>query len=500
MGVVHPVLAGRHAVGHRWDGVSEWAQLDLAELEDPVVGELQPDPGVELYRGLDLALLFDEAAAYWSDGFEAALITPERAWNEAHAAIPAQLALTMNRGAPDVAVVNYNVFNRDAVRTINVFQKVGRLDLAAEAIDSLVSRPFSGRSYPEVDNPGQVLWIVGEQLRLAPSRSWMERVYPSVRQIAAMIRYYRTTPPPHWVSLSSNEFGDELPQSQRRELIAGRVDGDHPEFAEAFDVAGLRAAAELAARLSHGDDEAKWSDLADTLLEAYSLRFTEDLPYGYGSYCVLWPCELYSTGSAETMQFASIGAQSPAAWHYFQLARAHQGLLAGNREAASETLRLHLEMDSMRGWYLLDEGGESGSGGWSRARTTWDGAVAMPHAWAIAELWLLLRDSLVHESGGRLVLLAGVPAAWFDGQQAIEVKRWPTRFGPLTFSYSPSDGEVVIEGEPPSPPGGFVVRTPAGDVALAKGGEAHPPHPLSRVARECLSVLARRRIQGRPIS
>ena len=31
-GFVCPVLAGRCAVGHKWDGFAEWAQFDLAEL------------------------------------------------------------------------------------------------------------------------------------------------------------------------------------------------------------------------------------------------------------------------------------------------------------------------------------------------------------------------------------------------------------------------------------------------------------------------------------
>ena len=84
----------------------------------------------------------------------------------------------MNEGAPDVAVVNYNVFNRDGVYVANILQKAGRADLAAEAIDYFLAHPFNGRSYPEADNPGQILWILGEHWRFARDRTWLTARLP----------------------------------------------------------------------------------------------------------------------------------------------------------------------------------------------------------------------------------------------------------------------------------------------------------------------------------
>src|SRR5207248_1937604 len=105
----------------------------------------------------------------------------------------------------------------------------------------------------------------------------------------------------------------------------------------------------------------------------------------------------------------------------FPLATAHQGLLAGNREAASVTIAKHLDHEQMRGWYAFDEGGASGPGGWHHVNTNWKKGVAMPHGWAIAEMALLLRDALAFEDGGRLVLLAGVPVEWLRGKQAFSI-------------------------------------------------------------------------------
>jgi hypothetical protein len=74
----------------------------------------------------------------------------------------------------------------------------------------------------------------------------------------------------------------------------------------------------------------------------------------------------------------------------------------------------------------------------------------MPHGWALAELWLLMRDALAYEDGNRLVLLAGVPRDW-----AVDVIDLPTAFGRLSIR---RDGTRVTIGGEAKPPGGFVVE------------------------------------------
>jgi len=479
LGFICPVLPGRRAVAHQWDGKSPWAQFDLAAPDPPEGGILQPDPGLVYYRGLKADAIFDEAAAFWKEFVgKFALTAPDARWPEALAAIVAHAAIAMNDGAPDVAVINYNVYNRDGVYTANILQKAGQFDLAAKAIDYFLAHPFNGRAYPEADNPGQILWIMGEQWLFARDEQWLRRVYPGIRQLAAMIKYYRTTPGPHWVGMNSLKFGDALSKDERQELKAGRCDGSHPEYTEAFDIAGLWRAAALAKALEKKDDAKEWADLADALLAAYQGRFAADLGKGYGSYCVLWPCRLFPLDSGPAYErFKKTGAQKPSGWRYFPLATAHQGLLAGNREAAAETLATHLDHEQMRGWYAFDEGGKSGSGGWQYARTTWDPSVAMPHGWAIAEMWLLLRDALLFEDGDRLVLLGGVPAEWLTGRQPIKVERMPTHFGPCSFAYTRVEGGAVLtlSGEA-APADGFFLRLPPTLGAIVKvGGRAILP-------------------------
>ena len=472
LGFVCPVLAGRRATGHEWDGTSGWAQLDLARPNPAEGGVLQPDPGVEYYRKLTADVVFEQAHAYWKDLVgRATFRVPDLRWSECFAAIIGHAAMEMNQGAPDVAVVNYNVFNRDGVYVANILQKSGNFDLAAKAIDYFLAHPFNGRTRVEADNPGQVLWAMGEHWRFSRDRQWLGRVYPSAAKIAAMIRYYRTTPEPHYVKATSLEFGDALPPDRpdekpayrRQVLRPGSCDGHHPEYTEAFDVAGLRAAEMLARAADNEDDAAAWGKLAASLMESYDERFGGKLPAGYGNYCVLWPCRMYPFTAGKAFdQFRNNGATKPGGWRYFALAKAHQGLLTGNRDAGYATIDNHLNHPQMQGWYVLDEGGRSGSGGWSHVRTTWKSAVAMPHGWAIAELWLLMRDSLLLEDGDRLVLFAGVPPEWLSGKEPIVLEGLPTWFGSASISYVRKRGKAELTiGGSARPPGGFALRLPA---------------------------------------
>jgi len=491
LGFVCPVLPGRRAVGHDWDGRSKWAQLDLAVPNPSGGGQLQADPGTPAYRGLDVGRLFEQAREYWKGLVgRAAVRLPDPRWAEALAAITGHAAVTMNAGAPDVAVVNYNVFNRDGVYIANIVQKAGRLDLSAAAIDYFLAHPFNGRTRVEADNPGQILWAMSQHWLYSRDRKWLARIYPSAAKIAAMIAYYRTTPGPHYVKADSLEFGDNLPPdrpderpARRRQVLRpGSCDGHHPEYTEAFDVAGLRAAATLAEAFGRKADATRWAAVAERLFAAYDERCGGRLPKGYGSYSVLWPCRLYPLDQGKAHeQFRKIGPQRPSGWRYFPLAKAHQGLLAGNRAAGWGTVENHLAHPQMQGWYAFDEGGRSGAGGWGHVRTTWNPSVAMPHGWAVAELHLLLRDCLVFEDGERLVLLAGVPGKWFSDPQGMAVEKLPTHFGDLAFRYRPQTGGAVLElpGRA-APPGGFDLRLP--DLPGLKVTLAGKPAPRTPAA------------------
>ncbi|HEY3320966.1 MAG TPA: hypothetical protein VGP72_10915 [Planctomycetota bacterium] len=476
-----PVLPGRTAVRHKWDGKSKWAQLDEAVPNTKDGGIPQPAMGLEYYRNLKADALFDDARDYWRDlAGRVKLKLPDKRWAECFAAITGHAALCMNEGAPDVAVVNYNVFNRDGVYVANILQKSGHPELARQAISYFIGYPFNGRVDPEADNPGQILWIMGQHWLFARDTAWLKEVYSSAKQIVKMIEYYRTTPEPHWVNSKRLTFGEALPPEHRQQLKPGACDGFNPNYTEAFDIAGVRAAVLLAEAMTEeaaekdaAHDAQAWMKLAVELFGKYEQRFGAQLGKGYGSYSVLWPCQLYPYSSGKAYeQFKGIGAQAPKSWRYFPLATAHQGLLAGNRDAGYGTLEKHLQDPQMQGWYAFDEGGKSGSGGWQHVRTTWNGDVAMPHGWAIAEVHLLLRDSLLFEDGQRLVLLGGVPPDWFTRPEGISIENMPTHFGAMSLNYKPSDtGATLTLSGKAAPTDGFTLRLPASIKATAKSGD-----------------------------
>ena len=102
-------------------------------------------------------------------------------------------------------------------------------------------------------------------------------------------------------------------------------------------------------------------------------------------------------------------------------------------------------------------------------RTTWNAAVAMPHGWAGAELWHLIRDSLLFEDGDRLVLLAGVPPEWLSGKETLSVTGMPTYFGTCSFEWKPSDaGATLTLTGKAAPAQGFALRLPASLKATVK--------------------------------
>jgi len=493
---VLPVLPGRRAVAHKWDGKSQWAQFDELPLNH-ASGQMQPDLGFNAYVKIDPDDVFSAAREIWT-GLNARfdLDLPDKAWEQGYRAMLAHLALNMNEGAPDVSVINYNVYNRDGVYIANILQKSGNFGLAERAINYFLAHPFNGRIYPEADNPGQILWIAAEHWRFTRDREWLAKVYPSLQKLGNMIQYYRTMPGPHFVSLAGIRFGTDCPPEDQHELKPGRCDGFHPEYTEAFDIAGLRGLAELATVSSDLAGAELWSGLAAHLQDQYTSRFGKSLAKEYGSYSVLWPCRLSPLDGPEAeTHFGNLGPQQPAGWRYFPLAKAHQSLLAGNRGAGHATLDAHFAHEQMRGWHAFDEGGPSGAGGWNRARTTWQQgkeSVAMPHGWALAEMQLLLRDALLFEDGNKLVLFAGVPSAWFTGSKPFGWASLPTHFGPATVRYSrrPGGGDLLLAGLPPAgewllrlpPLPGLKVTVDRKEIAPSKGSDYPIPASAKRVA------------------
>ncbi len=133
--------AGIRVVGHKWN--HQDVVTDLATVNEPT-GVLQPDHGVDFYSQLSLDDLFSTVKNYWNGvvGIYSKMNLPDPTWKEAIIAGTSHLAMNINQQAPDVAVVNYNVFNRDGMYIGTALQRAGQLVLSAEIVDYFVNAPF----------------------------------------------------------------------------------------------------------------------------------------------------------------------------------------------------------------------------------------------------------------------------------------------------------------------------------------------------------------------
>nr|MBC8254132.1 glycoside hydrolase family 127 protein [Ardenticatenia bacterium] len=256
--LVCPVHPGRRAVRHQWTPRTT-NYVDIAVPHSNADGIDIPDLGLDCYHGITAGDLFQQARDDWHRFYSrVALDLPEARWTNGFYVMLAHAGLCMNEGAADVAVLNYTVFNRDGMYIANMMQKAGLPRMSEAVIDYFLAHPFNGRPYPEADNPGQVLWSMGQHWKLTGDRIWLQGIYPSAKKIAEMIKYYRNTQGPYWVNLDSLEYGEALSQDERLELKPGRCDGFHPEYTEAFDIAGLRVVGDLAEAMGQAQEAQQW--------------------------------------------------------------------------------------------------------------------------------------------------------------------------------------------------------------------------------------------------
>jgi hypothetical protein len=94
----------------------------------------------------------------------------------------------------------------------------------------------------------------------------------------------------------------------------------------------------------------------------------------------------------------------------------------------------------------------------------------MPHAWISSDYIRSTLDLLVYERDRdhALVLAAGVPTEWLAGE-GVGVAGVRTAYGPLTYNLREDDGGYVVTLDgAATPPGGFVIRWPAGETPPAR--------------------------------
>lgn len=412
------------------------------------------------------------------------LIAPDARFPEAFHASLTHLVMAMAGPEARIAPVCYPLpWVRDGVYIINALDKGGLTDLARGALEALAGEPWSGGFGPEADAPGELLWCIAEHYRLTGDRDWLAGLWDRVVERAEWLVRMRSCDAPLRVPAANVLPRTRLHPEQdlvcgpaSDGLIQGRMDWHRPLFwVNAFALAGLRAAAELALALGHNDHADSWGREAEELAKALAgLRFGgNERDYA----CAIWPTEARSPDDPDTLAaFERFWRQRrwdergqyhrEPRWRYFELAQAHNMLRLGRRQEALMTIEQFLRTQDAPGLYAWAEGDATGdpAGLWRLVRGWWPESKIMPHGWASAEMALLLRDLFVFEEGGALVLGAGVAPTWLDSPEGVGIAGAPTRHGLVSWLLCPS-GEaraftLTIRCEPGPPPQGYRLRLP----------------------------------------
>ena len=113
-------------------------------------------------------------------------------------------------------------------------------------------------------------------------------------------------------------------------------------------------------------------------------------------------------------------------------------------------------------WYLLHSTAAHAfpEGIFYQSRVAWSDTI--PHATGASNFAFLLRHALIHERGGELHLLSGVPDWWLEPDRAIRVIDAPTHFGRLRLEVRGTPAGVSVKFDPPrrSPPRRMVLHLP----------------------------------------
>jgi hypothetical protein len=298
----------------------------------------------------------------------------------------------------------------------------------------------------EWDSNGQAMWTLVNHVRRGGDpdllETWLPALLDGARWIERMRVSTASTPAPHSgllpAGFSAEHFGPN----------------DHYYWDNIWGIAGLEAARWAARKLGRSR-EAAWladlssdyrGDLAASMDWAWKRNGREALPCSpyrapdsaaIGSLVALSPLDVLSAAEPWVRGTVDFLARSNLRDGLFFQRIVHTGL------------NPYLSVQLARAMMALGDGRWRGilEALMRRASPTWTWPEAMhprmyggcmgdgDHGWSAAEFCGMVRDMLVVERGGRLLLLPHAPAAWFAPGPGISVKEAPTLHGTVDFTF-----------------------------------------------------------------
>ncbi|MEO8349703.1 MAG: discoidin domain-containing protein [Acidobacteriota bacterium] len=336
---------------------------------------------------------------------------------------------------------------------------------------------------PENDSHGEFLYLVAEYGRFTGDRDLLGRLWPRVEKTVGFIdrlRQERRTP--EYRLPGKLAFFGLLPESISHEGYSAKP--VHSYWDDFFALTGLKAAAEIAAKLGKAPEKARW--------EAMANEFRRDLYASIGRTISERRID-YVPGSVELADFDATSttiALDPGgelenlprrellrtferyydefqkrkrpgaewdAYTPYELRTVGTFVRLGWRDRAHELLDFFLDSRRPAGWNQWAEvvGRES-----RRARFIGD----MPHTWVASDYVRSFLDLFAYEreSDKSLVLAAGIREDWISAPGGVGVRGLRTRHGTLDYSLAKSGGEIRMDlsGDLEVPKGGLALLLP----------------------------------------
>jgi hypothetical protein len=342
------------------------------------------------------------------------------------------------------------------------------------------------RSVDEWDAPGEAIAALVSHYRFSRDRAWLANSYPTIVHAAGFLDALRgrtddTLMPPN---MSAEDLGSASWRHYWDDLWA---------------IAGYREAAFAAAELGFSEDAAAFSARGDDL-EAALVRSVQDVQQATGKVFIpngpedvlssamargttpaLWPVRALKSDAALDLLGPSFTNYYSAwlapqgggylhyqgtLWPYGGLGIAHAMLRLGMRDQVRQVLEWTINHQTVPGAYAWGEAINPSNGGLELGD--------MPHSWAAAELISLLRDMVLAEEDGWLLVGDGVPDAWLAPGRRVALLNAPTHYGTVNVSMArPSASELRLQLDG-APPRGFRVRLPGAPLSVRVDGLATP--------------------------
>ena len=452
-------------------------------------------------RSLDFDQQLARTEQYWEQRVPLRVEVPDYRYTDAFYASLHYLLIMMKDSKLFPGPYNYKCwFLHDAVEMNSAMDNTGLHDVAKRVTDHFNYQEGGGY----LDELGGSVYGLYEHARMARDQEFLKNVYPRMIKACRLIQKLRSAQKVH-------EFKDTpiyglLPKSVSQDnfTIPAYLYVDNW-----WSVIGLRSAADAARRLGEAEDE-KWltaeyeSLLNDTVNSIRAVMKKENLDFmpGFADYWppdqrpmdaehrilgdtqMAWahrsplfpgrtlgiplPLDLFAQSYRKYWERSGKFSNYDGGW-YVEYEKLFWGY---NVQLAMPPMYLGMEDITLKNieWSLRHQ---SCPGGWAEGYITEEvdglrlvgpGPIVgdVPHGWTAAYYILLVRNMLMREEQGALLLTPCVPSSWIAPGKRIAMSQAPTYYGLATWSVEcKKAGELNVSVEMAEPPPkGVVVCLP----------------------------------------